>query len=97
MKVHIITHGLGRLSRTRTIALAIAAFAVGGVFLALGVALLASLALVGTAVATGLAIARVVRGRSRLTSAARPLDPSMEVFPSVTREARHLEGGPEGR
>ena len=96
MKIHIVTHGPGRLSRAKTIALAIAALAIGGVFLALGIALLASLALAGTAVVTGLAIARVLRGRGKLPSAERPLDPSMEVFPS-TREARQVEGGPEGR
>jgi hypothetical protein len=97
VKIHIATHGSSGLSRTKTIALAIAALAVGGVFLALGIALLASLAVVGTAVAMGLAIARVVRGRNRLPSGERPLDPSMEVFPTVTREARQLEGESEER
>jgi hypothetical protein len=97
VKIHIVTHDTGRLSRPKTIALAIAAVALGGVFLALGIALLASLALVGTAVATGLAIARVLRGRNRLPLGERPLDPSMEVSPTVTREARQLEGGPEER
>jgi hypothetical protein len=97
VKVHIATHGSGGLSRAKTIALAVAALAVGGVFLALGIALLASLALVGTAVATGLAIARVIRGRNRLRSGKRPLDPSMEIFPTVTREARQLEDESEER
>jgi hypothetical protein len=97
VKIDIVTHGSGGLSRTKTIALAIAALAIGGVFLALGVALLATLALVGTAIATGLAIARVIRGRHRLPSGGRALDPSMEVFPTVTREARELEGGSEER
>lgn len=97
MKIHIVTHNSGRLSRTKTIALAIAALAVGGLFLALGIALLVSVALVGTALATGLAIARVLRGRPRLPARERPLDPSMEVFPDSSREARQLKGEPDAR
>jgi hypothetical protein len=97
VKIHIVTHGSGELSRAKTIALAIAALAIGGVFVALGIALLASLAFVGIAVATGLAIARVLRGRNRLPAAEQPLDPSMEIFPTATREARQLEGGPDDR
>jgi hypothetical protein len=97
VNIRVVTLGTGPLSRGKTIALAIAALAVGGIFLALGIALLASLALVGTVVAAGLAIARLVRGRPSLPAHERPLDPSMEVFPPATGEARRLEGGPEAR
>jgi len=88
-----VTFGGGRLSRGKTIALAIAALPVGGIFLALGVALLATLALVGTAVAAGVALVRLVRGRPSLPRRERSLDPSMEVFPADSDKARRLEGG----
>ena len=97
MTLRIFTIGGGRMSRGKTIALAIAAVAVGGVFLALGIALLATLALVGTAVAAGMAIARIVRGRPLPPIRERPLDPSMEVFPTRTDESRRVEGRPEER
>lgn len=97
MNIRVVTLGTGPLSRGKTIALAIAALAVGGIFLALGVALLVSLAVVGTVVAAGMALARIVRGRPSLPTRERPLDPSMEVFPPGTDEARRLEGGPETR
>lgn len=97
MSIRIITVGTGRLSRGKTIALAVAAIAAGGIFLALGVALLASLAVVGAIAATGLAIARVLRGRPLLSSRRHPLDPSMEVFPPDDREAPRLEGKPDAR
>lgn len=90
-----MTFGGGRLSRGKTIALAIAAVAVGGIFLALGLALLATLALVGTVVAAGVAVARLVRGRPSFPRPAQPLDPSMEVFPADSEKARRLEGGPD--
>lgn len=97
MNVRILTVGGGRLSRGKKIALAVAALAVGGIFLALGIALLASLALVGIAVAAGLAVARLIRGRPTLPVRKRGLDPSMEVFPADTNESRRLEDGPGTR
>jgi hypothetical protein len=97
VSIRIIAVGGGRLSRGKTIALAIAAVAVGGIFLALGVALLASLAVVGTIAAAGVAIARVLRGRHSLPPRQDSLDPSMEVFPQGEREAPRLEGGPDAR
>ena len=97
VNVRILTVGGGRLSRGKKIALAIAALAVGGIFLALGIALLASLALVGTIVAAGLAVARLIRGRPALPVRGRGLDPSMEVFPTDTNESRRIEGGPGTR
>jgi hypothetical protein len=98
VNIRIVTLGGGRLSRGKTIALAIAALAVGGIFLALGIALLATLALVGTVAAAGMAVARLVRGRrSSLAPRERRLDPSMEVFPSTDDETRRVEGGPKAR
>ena len=91
MSVRILSLGGGRLSRGKTIALAIAALAVGGIFLAFGIALLATLALVGTVVAAGLAVARLVRGRPALPVRERQLDPSMEVFPPDANESRRIE------
>ena len=97
MNVRIVTLGGGRLSRGKTIALAIAALAVGGIFLALGIALLATLALVGTVVAAGFAVARLVRGRPALPVRERRLDPSLEVFPPDADESRRIEGDPGPR
>jgi hypothetical protein len=91
VNVRILTLGGGRLSRGKTIALAIAALAVGGIFLALGIALLATLALVGTVVAAGLAVARLIRGRPALPVRERQLDPSMEVFPPDANEPRRID------
>jgi hypothetical protein len=97
VNIRVIALGTGRLSRGRTVALAIAALVVGGIFLALGLALLATLAVVGTVIAAGMAIARLLRGRPSLPTREPPLDPSMEVFPPATGEARRLEGEPEAR
>ena len=88
-----MTFGGGRLSRGKTIALAIAALAVGGIFLALGLALLATLALVGTVVAAGVAVLRLVRGRGSFPRRERSLDPSLEVFPADREKTRSLDGG----
>ena len=85
------------MSRGKTIALAIAAVAIGGVFLAFGIALLATLAVVGTLVATGMAVARLVRRRPALPARGRPLDPSMEIFPTRTDESGRVEGGPKAQ
>jgi hypothetical protein len=95
VSIRIITAGGGRLSRGKTIALAIAAVAVGGIFLAFGIALLASLAVVGTMVAAGLAIARLVRGRPALPRRERALDPSMEVFPPASDESKRIPDKPD--
>jgi hypothetical protein len=97
VNIRLVTLGSGRLSRGKTIALAIAAVAVGGIFLALGIALLASLAVVGAVVVSVITIARVLRGQPSLPVRERPLDPSMEVFPPATGEAERIEGGPETR
>lgn len=97
MKLHIVSLGGGRLSRGKTIALAIAALAIGGIFLAFGIALLATLALVGTVVAAGLAVARLVRGRPVLPPRERHLDPSLEVFPPDANESRRIEDNPRKR
>jgi hypothetical protein len=97
VNIRVVTLGTGRLSRGKTFALALAALAVGGVFLALGIALLASFAVIGAVIAGGMAIARLVKGRPSLPRNDRPLDPSMEVFPPVTRQAPRLEGDSETR
>jgi hypothetical protein len=97
VNIRVVTLGTGRLSRGKTIALAIAALAVGGIFLALGIALLASFAIVGTVVAAGMAIMRLLKGRPSLPPYQRALDPSMEVFPPGSREAQRLERDPEAR
>lgn len=87
-----MTFGGGRLSRGKTIVLAIAALAVGGIFLALGVALLATLAVAGTLIGAGLALARLVRGHGPLPLGRRHLDPSLEVFPPADGGVKRLEG-----
>lgn len=97
MNIRIVSLSGGRLSRGKTIAVAIAAIVVGGVFLALGIALLATLALVGTVVAAGMAIARLVRGRPSFPVRERPLDPSLEVFPESGDAAQRLEGPSDTR
>jgi hypothetical protein len=91
VNIRILTLGGGRMSRGKTIAVAIAALIVGGVFFALGLALLATLAIAGTVIGVGLAIARLVRGRGRLPAERPGLDPSMEVFPPGEAEVKRLE------
>ena len=93
MNIRILTTGGGRLSRGKTIALAIAAVAIGGVFLALGLALLATVAVAGTVIAAGVAVARLVRRRPPLPAREQPLDPSMEVFPPTADESKRIPGG----
>jgi len=95
VNIRIVNLTGGRLSRGKTIALAIAAVVFGGVFLAFGIALLATLAAIGTVVAAGMAVARLVRGRPAVPMRERPLDPSMEVFPTRGDESRRVEGGPK--
>jgi hypothetical protein len=90
VNIRVRTLAGGRMSRSKTIAVAIAALIVGGVFFALGLALLATLAIGGAVIGTGLAIARLVRGRGRLTADRQGLDPSMEVFPPGESEVKRL-------
>ncbi len=97
MNIRIVNLSGGRLSRGKTLALAIAAVAIGGIFVAFGIALLATLAAIGTVVAAGMAVARLVRGRPPLPTRDRPLDPAMEVFPIRGDESRRVEGGPKER
>ncbi|MGQ0712713.1 MAG: hypothetical protein ACT4PJ_03155 [Gemmatimonadaceae bacterium] len=97
MKIRIVDLGGGRLSRGKTIALAIAALAIGGIFLALGVALLATLAVAGTLIGVGMAIARLVKGGGSLPPRRRDLDPTMEVFPPDDAGLRRIEGERESR
>lgn len=97
MNIRILALGGTRMSRGKTIALAIAAVMVGGVFFALGVALLATLAVAATVIGAGMAIARLVRGRGRLPAERRGLDPSMEVFASGEGDVKRLERKPKAR
>ena len=97
MNIRIVTLGGGRPSRAKTIALAIAALAIGGIFLAFGIALIASLAVVGAIVGAGLAIRRALRGRPSLSVRERPLDPSLEVFPPESSEAQRIENERDAR
>ena len=92
MDLRIFTVGGGRMSRGKTIALAIAALAVGGIFLAFGIALLATLAVIGTVAAVALAVRRLIRGYPALPPRERQLDPSLEVFPADATESRRIEG-----
>lgn len=92
-----MTFGTDRLSRGKKIALAVAALAIGGIFLALGIALLATLAVAGAVIAGGMAIARLMRGGKPTAMREPPLDPSMEVFPRDSTEARRLEGQSKAR
>jgi hypothetical protein len=69
------------LSRGKTIALAIAGILIGGVFLVLGLALLASLFAAATIVGAGVMLRRAFRGRRTPQPREIALDPSMEVFP----------------
>jgi hypothetical protein len=97
VNIRILTFGGSRQSRAKTIALAVAALAVGGIFFALGLALLATLAIAGTVIGAALAIARVVRGRGRLPAVRHGLDPSLEVFPPGEAEVKRLEGERKAR
>lgn len=73
-------------SRPAAMALAAAALAVGAVFIAFGIVLLAALAAVGTAIGAGVVLYRALTGgrRTRLRGSDLPfdLDPSLEVRPA---------------
>jgi hypothetical protein len=78
-------YSLNTRSRPARIALAVAALAVGAVFVAFGVFLMLGLAAVGTVVGAGVLLFRVLTGRTSRRIHAPPidpeLDPSLEVFP----------------
>ncbi len=97
MSIRFVTSGTHRLSRGKKIAFAFAAVAIGGVFLALGIALLATLAVAGAVIAGGMVVARILRGGKPTAMREPPLDPSMEVFPHDSSEAPRLEGQTKAR
>lgn len=74
-------------NRAAAAALGVAALVTGGVLLALGITLLAGIAVVGVAVGAGVMLYRSLTGRrgGRLERRVR-LDPSMEVFPEPPRD-----------
>ena len=82
-------YGLSVRGKAGALALGLAALAVGGVFLALGLALLLGLGLVGTALGAGVLLYRKLTGRDPIgllaprRSAA--LDPRDEVFSPARR------------
>ena len=79
-------------NRPGAVALAIAAVAVGGVFLVVGLTLLLSLVALGAVVGTGLVLYHKLTGRlpGRRHQEARPdsLDPRREVFPTSVPAGR---------
>lgn len=79
-------------NRAAAAALAVTALVAGGVLLALGITLLAGIAVVGTAVGAGVMLYRSITGGrgGRLRSRGR-LDPSMEVFPEPPRDRPRLD------
>jgi hypothetical protein len=83
-------YGFGVRSRPAAVALAVAALALGAVFVAFGIFLLLGLAAVGTIVGAGVLAFRALTGRG--TGHPRPpmkdldLDPSLEVFPSQSAQ-----------
>lgn len=79
-------------NRAAAVALGATALVLGGVLLALGITLLVGVAVVGTAVGTGVMLYRRLAGRGapRVNGAAR-LDPRLEVFAEPPRmDARRL-------
>ena len=72
-------------NRPAAIALAVAALAIGAVFVALGIILLLGLAAIGTVIGAGFVLYRsLIRRNSRQLRAPHPdaeLDPSLEVSP----------------
>jgi hypothetical protein len=88
--VLIRTFGLRVRSRAGALALGLAALAVGGVFLAFGLALLLGLGAIGLALIAAAALYRRLTGRGplipRAGRSAAGLDPSMEVFPPDRNE-----------
>jgi hypothetical protein len=83
-------YSLNARSRPAAIALAVAAVAVGAVFVTFGVFLLLGLAAVGTVVGAGVLLFRALTGRAPRRIHAPPtdaeLDPSLEVFPGQAAE-----------
>jgi hypothetical protein len=90
MKVRVLSFGGGRFSRAKMIALAIVALVLGGIFFALGLALLATLLVAGAIVGAGVMIARLFRGHRPLPPRRGDLDPSLEVFPPE-HETRRID------
>lgn len=86
--------GLRGRSRAQTVALAVAALAIGAVLLAVGLMVLAGLAAAGTVVGLGVLAWRRLTGRAAL-GGARPAafdrDPSKEV-PAQRVEVRRIDG-----
>lgn len=79
-------------NRAAAVGLGLAALAVAGVFFALGLTLLLGAATVGVVAGTALMLYRRLTGRDgRRVRGAAGLDPSMEVFPARTRDARRLD------
>jgi hypothetical protein len=95
--VHRIVR-LNITNRPGAIALAIAAVAIGGVFLVVGLTLLLSLVALGAVVGTGLVLYHKLTGRlpGRAPARAEPdaLDPRREVFPAPGPAGRLPERGP---
>jgi hypothetical protein len=77
-------YGFPPRGRAGAIALAVAALVVGGVFLTLGLALLAALAVAAVGVGTAIALVRRLTG-PRPAPRGRALDPTLEVFAEPPR------------
>jgi len=95
MQVRI--YRVGSKNRLATIALVAAALAMGAVLIAFGLVLLLGLAAAGAVVGSGLMIYRRLTGRAPVIqrwSAGEALDPSIEVFPSVTASALPAASAP---
>lgn len=89
------TYGSRGRSRAQTVALAVAALAVGAVLLAVGLVLLAGLAAAGTAVGLGVLAWRRLSGRRVVAPPQTPTldrDPSREI-PASRVEIRKLDDG----
>lgn len=81
-------------NRAAAAALGVGAIVVGGTLVALGLTLVAGVAVIGTAAATGAMVYRKVAGRGALaaTNAHRGLDPRLEVHPASVRDVPRLGG-----
>ncbi|HEU4563459.1 MAG TPA: hypothetical protein VFS05_02375 [Gemmatimonadaceae bacterium] len=82
-----------RVGGPAAVLLGIAALAVGGIFLTLGLALLAGAGLVGAAVGGGWMLWRKLTGRAPLLAPPprRTLDRSLEVFPADNTRVKRIE------
>ena len=89
--MHVRVYRLGTRNRAATIALVVAALAIGAVLIAFGLMLLLALAAAATVVGAGTVLYYRLTGRKPQLLRTEPqekLDPSQEVFPDAAQRGK---------